>query len=114
MHQSDNYGFSYCGNCDKNKKNISTFINGQGVRNIMNSRNSEVSAVLAFFAGAVVAAGVTLLLTPRAGREVREKIGDVKEEAVQKLKECAREAKFKVSPKTKEDAFFYEGGDCWI
>ncbi len=70
--------------------------------------------MLAFLAGAVVAAGVTLLLTPRPGREVREKLGDVKEDTVQILKGCAREARFKVSPKTKENAFFYEGGDCWI
>jgi len=90
------------------------FINGQGVRNIMSSRNNEFSAVLAFLAGAVVAAGVTLLLTPKAGKEVREKLGDVTDDAVQKLKGCAREAKFKVSPKTKEGAFLYEGGDCWI
>ncbi len=80
----------------------------------MKNKTAEVSAFLAFLAGAVVAAGVTLLLTPKTGREVREKLGDVKEEAVQKLKECAREAKFRVSPKTKEDAFYYEGGDCWI
>ncbi len=80
----------------------------------MKSKASESSALLAFLAGAVVAAGLTLLLTPKAGREVREKLGDVSEEAVQKFKECAREAKFRVSPKTKEDAFYYEGGDCWI
>ncbi len=80
----------------------------------MKNKASESSAILAFLAGAVVAAGLTLLLTPKAGREVREKLGDVSEEAVQKFKECAREAKFRVSPKTKEDAFYYEGGDCWI
>jgi gas vesicle protein len=81
---------------------------------IMKSKTSEASALLAFLAGAMVAAGLTLLLTPKAGREVREKLGDVSEGAVQKFRECAREAKFRVSPKTKEDAFYYEGGDCWI
>ncbi len=80
----------------------------------MKNKNSESSVLLAFIAGAAVAAGVTLLLTPKAGKEVREKLGDVKEDAVQKIRECAREAKFRVGPKTKEDAFFYEGGDCWI
>jgi gas vesicle protein len=80
----------------------------------MKNKNSETSVLLAFIAGAAVAAGVTLLLTPKAGKEVREKLGDVKEDAVQKIKECAREAKFRVGPKTKQDAFFYEGGDCWI
>lgn len=80
----------------------------------MKSKNSEAPALLAFLAGAVVAAGVTLLLTPKTGREVREKLGDVKEDAVHKIRECAREAKFRVAPKTKQDAFYYEGGDCWI
>jgi hypothetical protein len=86
----------------------------QGVGNIMKNKTSEVTTLLAFLAGAVVAAGLTLVLTPKPGREVREKLGDVKEDAVQKLRDCAREAKFRVSPKTKADAFYYEGGDCWI
>ncbi len=77
-------------------------------------KKSTETTILAFFAGVVVAAGVTLLLTPRAGREIRETLGDVKEDAMDKLRRCAREAKFRVSPKTKEDAFYYEGGDCWI
>ncbi|HET6418609.1 MAG TPA: YtxH domain-containing protein [Geobacteraceae bacterium] len=80
----------------------------------MKSKGTESTALLAFLAGAVVAAGLTLLLTPKAGREVREKLGDVSEGAVQKFRACAREAKFRVAPKTKEDAFYYEGGDCWI
>jgi hypothetical protein len=86
----------------------------QGVGNIMKNNSGEVTKLLAFLAGAVVAAGLTLVLTPRPGREVREKLGDVKEDAVHKLRICAREAKFRVSPKTKADAFYYEGGDCWI
>jgi hypothetical protein len=75
---------------------------------------SETTALAAFVAGAALAAGVTLLLSPKTGRQIRENIGDIKEEAVEKLKVCAREAKFKLSPKTKPDAFVYEGGDCWI
>lgn len=74
----------------------------------------ETSAVAAFVAGAAIGAGLTLLLNPKTGREIRENIGEFKEDAVEKLKECAREAKFKLSPKTRTDAFFYEGGDCWI
>ncbi len=81
---------------------------------IMKSGRNESTAFLAFLAGAVVAAGITLLLTPKPGKEIREKLGDVSDDAVQKFRECAREAKFRVSPKTKEDAFYYEGGDCWI
>ena len=81
----------------------------------MSNRDSiDTSAVVAFVAGAVIAAGITLLLTPRTGSEVREKLGDVRENALDKLKSCAKEAKFKMSPKTKDDAFRYDGGDCWI
>lgn len=77
-------------------------------------KKSTETTILAFFGGAVVAAGITLLMTPRPGKEIRESLGDAKEEAVDKIRRCAREAKFRVSPKTREDAFYYEGGDCWI
>lgn len=79
-----------------------------------NGRHTESAAMMAFFAGAVIAAGVTLLLTPTRGKEVRERLGDVKEEAMRKLQECAKEAKFRVSRKTKEDALNYDGGAGWI
>jgi len=78
------------------------------------TKYSETTAVAAFVAGAAIAAGLTLLLSPKTGREIRENIGGIKEDAVEKLKVAAREAKFKLSHKTKNDAFFYEGGDCWI
>jgi len=75
---------------------------------------SEARQVAAFFAGAVIAAGLTLLLSPKTGRQVRDDLGEMTDEAVGKLKKCAREAKFKLSPKTRPDAYYYEGGDCWI
>jgi gas vesicle protein len=75
---------------------------------------SENTVIIAFLVGAVIAAGVTLLITPRTGREIRGKLGDLTDEAVHKLKEAAREARFKVSPKTGEDAFKYDGGGCWV
>lgn len=78
------------------------------------SRNTETAAVFAFLAGAVFAAGVAMLLTPKTGREVREKLGDVTEDAVEKLKTCAREARFKVGSKARDDNYKYEGGGCWI
>lgn len=81
----------------------------------MSNRDSnDTTAIVAFMAGAVLAAGITLLLTPRAGKQVREKLDDVREGTMEKLKACAKEAKFKLSSKTKEDAFKYDGGDCWI
>jgi gas vesicle protein len=72
------------------------------------SRKSEQAALLAFLAGAVVAAGAALLFTPKTGREVREKLGEAKDEALEKIKR-------KVSgKKAKGDAMDYDGGDCWI
>jgi ribosomal protein S28E/S33 len=82
--------------------------------NMEKSKYSETTVVAAFVAGAALAAGLTLLLNPWTGRRIRENIGEVKEGAMGKLRECAREARFKLSPKTKTDAFRYEGGDCWI
>lgn len=78
------------------------------------SRYSDMAVVAAFVAGAALAAGFTLLINPWTGRRIRENIGEVKEGALEKLKECAREARFKLGPKTKQDDFRYEGGDCWI
>lgn len=78
------------------------------------SRYSETATVAAFVAGATIAAGLTLLLSPKSGREVRDTINDIKDEALEKIRGCAREARFKLSPKTKTDEFRYEGGDCWV
>lgn len=79
-----------------------------------NNRSNENTAILAFLTGAVIAAGITLLLTPKTGKEVREKLGEAKDEALDKLKCCAKEAKFRMSPKTKGEALQYDGGDGWI
>ena len=75
------------------------------------SKKSEQAALLAFLAGAVVAAGAALLFTPKTGREVREKLGEAKEEALEKLKLRVKRAKFKGA---KGDPLDYDGGDCWI
>jgi gas vesicle protein len=80
----------------------------------MSENRSETTAVLAFIAGAALAAGITLLLTPRTGRQVRNSLEGVTDDALQRLKEAAREAKFKVAKKTKKDEFLFDGGDCWI
>ena len=75
------------------------------------SKKSEQAALLAFLAGAVVAAGAALLFTPKTGREVREKLGEAKEEALEKLKLRVKGAKGKGC---KGDPLDYDGGDCWI
>jgi len=74
-------------------------------------KKSEQAALLAFLAGAAVAAGAALLFTPRTGREVREKLGEAKEEALDKLKSCVKSAKRKGGG---NDTLNYDGGDCWI
>ena len=78
-----------------------------------NMRETEAT-LLAFVAGAALGAGMALLLTPKSGKEVREKLGDVTGDAVQKLKEGAREARFKMSRRTTPDSFSYDGGDYFV
>jgi gas vesicle protein len=74
------------------------------------SKKSEQAALLAFLAGAVVAAGAALLFTPKTGREVREKLGEAKEEALEKLKQRVKGKRGKGNG----DPLDYDGGDCWI
>ncbi|BCG46943.1 hypothetical protein GEOBRER4_n1762 [Citrifermentans bremense] len=71
-------------------------------------KKSEQAALLAFLAGAAVAAGAALLFTPKTGREVREKLGEAKEEALNKLKVCVKRGK------GANNDLNYDGGDCWI
>jgi gas vesicle protein len=70
---------------------------------------NEQAAILAFIAGAAVAAGAALLFTPKTGREIREKLGEAKEDALDKLKLCAKGKSRKAG-----DPLGYDGGDCWI
>jgi len=78
------------------------------------SNDNAAAAVIAFVSGAVIGAAAALLLAPAPGREVREKLSDLGESATDKMKRLAREAKFKVTPKTKGEGYQYDGGDAWI
>lgn len=78
------------------------------------SNDNAAAAVIAFVSGAVIGAAAALLLAPAPGREVREKLSDLKESASEKMKRLAREAKFRAAPKTKGGEFQYDGGDAWI
>ncbi len=81
----------------------------------MSSNNDNTAAVaIAFISGAVIGSVAALLLAPKPGREVREKLSDLGESAAEKVKRYAREAKFKASPKTKVGDYRYDGGDAWI
>ena len=79
-----------------------------------NSNDNAAAAVIAFISGAVIGSVAALLLTPKPGHEVRERLTDIGENAADKVRRYAREAKFKASPRTKEGSFPYDGGDAWI
>jgi gas vesicle protein len=78
----------------------------------MSTKNK--STVLAFFAGAAIGATAALLLAPTSGRELRGKLADLGESPADEVKRLAREAKFRLTPKSKCDDYKYDGGDAWI
>lgn len=54
------------------------------------------TVLLSFLAGAAVGAGVALLIAPKTGREIREKISGLTEDAVDKIKGYVSEAQDKL------------------
>lgn len=78
------------------------------------NNDNAAAAVIAFVSGAVIGAAAALLLAPTPGREMREKLSGLGETAAEKMKRLAREAKFKVTPRTKGAGYEYDGGDAWI
>ncbi len=78
------------------------------------SNDNAAAAVIAFASGAVIGVAAALLLAPVPGREMREKLSDLGETAAERVKRLAREAKFKVGPRTKGADYEYDGGDAWI
>ena len=80
-----------------------------------NNNDNAAAAVIAFVSGTVIGVAAALLLTPAPGREMREKLSDIGGNAAGRMKRLAREAKFKVTPKTKGGGDYeYDGGDAWI
>ncbi len=60
-------------------------------------RGSQVGTVfLAFVAGAAAGAGLTLLVTPKSGEQMRGSIKDLTGDTVDKIKEYAVEAQGKI------------------
>jgi gas vesicle protein len=78
------------------------------------SNDNAAAAVIAFVSGAVLGSLAALLLAPKTGREVREKLSDLGESAADNIRHYAREAKFRATPKTKSGSFPYDGGDAWV
>jgi gas vesicle protein len=60
-------------------------------------RYSAGSLILGFFIGGLVGAGVALLLAPQPGREARQKIKELAEEAKEKAAEYAEKVKGQVT-----------------
>ena len=63
------------------------------------SDHCEVSAgtvLVSFVAGAAIGAALALMYAPKSGREMRDDILDLTEDAVDKIKEYAKEAQDKI------------------
>ena len=78
------------------------------------NNDNAAAAVIAFVSGAVIGAVAALLLAPTPGRELRGKISGLGETAADRMKRLAREAKFRVTPKSKVADYEYDGGDAWV
>ncbi len=66
----------------------------------MADENKGISAstvFLSFLAGAAVGGGLALLVAPKTGKELREKIADLTDDAVSKIKDYASEAQSKIT-----------------
>ncbi len=57
---------------------------------------SAGTVLVSFVAGAAVGAGMALLYAPKSGREMRDTIADLTEDAVDKIKEYAKDAQDKL------------------
>ena len=55
------------------------------------------STIFAFFIGGLVGAGVALLLAPQSGKETRQKIKELADDAKEKATQYAEEVKSKVT-----------------
>jgi len=63
---------------------------------------SASTVLVSFLAGAALGAGLALLYAPKSGREVRDQIGDLADDAVDKIKEYAKEAQDKIKATLEE------------
>ncbi len=60
-------------------------------------RGTSLSTVLvSFLAGAAIGSGLALLFAPKTGREVRDQIRDMTDDAVDKIKAYAKDAQDKL------------------
>ncbi len=78
------------------------------------NNDNAAAAVIAFVSGAALGAVAALLLAPTTGSEARKRLSGLGESASDNVRRLAREAKFKVTPKSKAGGYEYDGGDAWI
>ena len=60
------------------------------------------TVLVSFMAGAAIGAGLALLLAPKSGTEMRETIADFAEDAVDKIREYAKDAQEKIKTAIEE------------
>ena len=60
------------------------------------------TVLVSFVAGAAIGAVAALLYAPKSGQEMRENIADLTEDAVDKIKEYAKEAQAKIKTAIEE------------
>lgn len=63
---------------------------------------SATAVLVSFFAGAALGAAIALLYAPKSGRETREQIADLADDAVDKIKDYAKEAQCKIKTALEE------------
>jgi gas vesicle protein len=63
---------------------------------------------LSFLAGAAVGAGLALLVAPKTGKELREKISGLTDDAVSKIKDYASEAQSKLTATIEDGKELYK------
>ena len=71
----------------------------------MSNEDRGISAgtvLVSFVAGAALGAGLALLYAPKSGRDMREAIADMAEDAVDKIKEYSKEAQEKIKTAVEE------------
>lgn len=63
---------------------------------------SASTVLVSFLAGAALGAGLAMLYAPKNGREIRNQIADLAEDAAEKIKEYAKEAQEKIKETIEE------------
>lgn len=72
------------------------------------ARYSAGPLIFSFFLGGLIGAGVALLLAPKSGKETREKIKELAEDAVEKAEGVLEQVKGKITSAVEKGKGLYE------